>query len=101
MNSAEERRKLAQVFVQHPLAHVLPGMGFPEGDDIRDAARVKEQSRGTRFPFLRRIAELPEKADETPPRDLRWQGRHRSESETSVLGNASTSVFGQFVHVWS
>jgi hypothetical protein len=27
--------KLAKVFVQHALAHVLPGMGFPEGNNLR------------------------------------------------------------------
>ena len=64
--------KLAKVFVQHPLAHVLPGMGFSEGDNMWATTRVKERSCRPRFPLLRSIAELTENADETPPRDLRW-----------------------------
>jgi hypothetical protein len=72
--------KLAKVFVQHALAHVLPGMGFPEGNNLWVTARVTERPCRTRFPLLRRIAELPENAEETPPWDLRWKGRHRSES---------------------
>jgi hypothetical protein len=57
---------------QHSLANVLPGMGFPEGNNIRVTGRVKERSSRTRLSLLRRIAELAENGDETPPRDLRW-----------------------------
>jgi hypothetical protein len=34
--------ELAQVFVQHALAHVLSGMGLAEGDNIWDAYGVTE-----------------------------------------------------------
>jgi hypothetical protein len=36
--------KLAQVFVQHSLAHVLPGMRFLKRNNIRDASGVSDRS---------------------------------------------------------
>jgi hypothetical protein len=48
----------------------VPGMGFPEQNDLWATARVTERPCRTRFPLLRRIAELPENAEEEPPRDL-------------------------------
>jgi len=64
--------KLAKVLVQHSLAHVLSGMGIPERNKTWAASRVKERSCRPRFSLLRRIAELAENADETPPGDLGW-----------------------------
>ena len=60
------------MFVQHCLAYVLPGMGFPEGNNTWVTARVNERSSRTRLSLLRHIAELPENGDKTPPGNLRW-----------------------------
>jgi hypothetical protein len=60
-----------KVLVQHPLAHVLTGMGLSKRNKSWAASRIRERSCRTRFPLLGGIAELPENADEPPPRDLR------------------------------
>jgi len=62
--------------VQHRLAHVLTGMGLSERNKIWAASRIRERSCRTRFPLFGGIAELPENADEPPPRDLRGELRH-------------------------
>jgi hypothetical protein len=70
--------------VQHSLAQVLSGMRFPQRNNLRVAARAKEQYSRTCLPLLRTIAELAENADKTSPRDLSRQSRHHLELEHTL-----------------
>jgi len=80
--------------VQHRLAYVLTGMGLSERDKIWAAPRMRERSCRTRFPLLGGIAELPENADEPPPRDLRGELRHYLKLEHTLPSDQTKQCLG-------
>src|SRR3979411_1850516 len=88
------QEKLAKVLVQHRLAYVLTGMGLSERNKIWAAARITERSCRTRFPLFGGIAELPETADEPPPRDLRGELRHHLKLEHTLPSDQTKQCLG-------
>ena len=67
------RREACGGLAQHWWAQVLPGMGFPEWNDIRDTSRVHERSYLNLLRLLGGVAQFPEHADEGSPRE--WAAR--------------------------
>src|SRR5258708_38445693 len=69
-------------------------MGLSQRNKIWAAYRIRERSCRTRFPLFGGIAELPENADEPPPRDLRGELRHYLKLEHTLPSDQTKQCLG-------